>query len=454
MIERFPYGKAPFWLLLIALSSTVTLFVNQCQARKRPDLIFATFVQKHKNAYEKAIHRFEEKHGVTVEFQMIDWQALEARLQSAIISGADVPDLTEISEGTLGFFTRGPTEDIGFLDLTELVVEEGYDKSIVSSRYASWTTRGRIYALPHDVHPVMLAYRGDLIDELGIDVDELKTWEEFVRVGREMTKDLDGDGTLDRYMLDLRETGNWAFQILFRQRGVEVFDAKGALAFNTKEMVDTMLWYVHQTRGPKRIAYEAGVGQPLVKAMTDGLVLFYMCPDWRSKMLETDAPMLAGKMRLMPMPAWAPGERRTSSWGMTGLTISRATKDPNLAWELAKFLYFEKADLGARFLDTNIIPPLKEAWRLPELATPNPYWSGQKVGHEYAALAPDVPDIHSSPIHKVALQELDQALTRVGLYYDSHGDERLAERTQAELDATETYLGRLASRHAVLTNAH
>lgn len=139
---------------------------------------------------------------------------------------------------------------------------------------------------------------------------------------------------------------------------------------------------------------------------------------------------------------------------MTGLTISRETKDPNLAWELAKFLYFEKADLGARFLDTNIIPPLKEAWDLPELSTPNPYWSGQKVGKEYAALAPDVPDIYSSPIHKVSLQELDQALTRVALYYDQHGDEGLREKARAELDATEAYLARLAKRHAVLTGAH
>jgi arabinosaccharide transport system substrate-binding protein len=451
MIERFPYGKAPFWLLVIALASTLLLFITQSQARKRPDIIFATFVQNHKEAYEKAIGRFEKKHGVTVEFQMIDWQALEARLQSAIVSGADVPDLVEINEGALGFFTRGPKEDVGFLDLTELVHEEGYDESLVKSRFSSWTAQGRIYALPHDVHPVMLAYRDDLIEELGIQVDELETWDDFVRVGREITKDLDGDGTPDRYMLDLRETGSWSFQILFRQRGIGVFDPEGRLAFNTPEMVETMVWYVHQTRGPNRIGYEAGWGQPLVKAMTDGLVLFYLFPDWRSKTLESDAPMLSGKMRLMPLPAWSKGGRRTSSWGMTGLTINKNTRDTALAWDLAKFLYFEKSDLGARFLDTNIIPPLKSAWQLPELATPNEYWSGQKVGQAYAALAPDVPDLHSSPIHKVALQEIDQAVVRVGLYYDAHGDEGLREHAQEELDATEAYLDRLAERHAVLS---
>ncbi|MEY4549173.1 MAG: hypothetical protein RL685_5368, partial [Pseudomonadota bacterium] len=36
--------------------------------------------------------------------------------------------------------------------------------------------------------------------------------------------------------------------------------------------------------------------------------------------------------------------------------------------------------LGERFLATNIIPPLKEAWDLPELQLPNEFWSGQKLG--------------------------------------------------------------------------
>jgi arabinosaccharide transport system substrate-binding protein len=449
-MDRYPYGKAPFWLLVIALCSTGLLIATRSKSKPRPDLIIAVFAGPHREAYLKALPKFEKEHNVDVEIQLIDYQALEARLQSAIVSGADVPDLVEISEGTLGFFTRGPERDIGFQNLTELVKKEGLDKRVVESRYSPWSTKGSIYALPHDVHPVMLVYRRDIVEELGIDVSKLETWDDFVRVGREITKDTNGDGTIDRFMLDLPKNGGWGLQILMAQRGVRIFDKQGNLTFNTPECLETMLWYLQQTRSPERIGYEAGWGQPLMKAMSDGLVLFYFAPDWRTKNIEKDVPRLKGKMGLLPLPAWQKGGRRTSSWGMTGLTISKNTKHPELAWELAKYLYFSKEDLGERFLDTNIIPPLKEAWALPAFSKPNEFYSNQKLGEEYAKLAPDVPEAYSSPIYRNTFAKLDEALTRAGLYYDQHGEEGIREKLKAELDRAEEYLRLRASRHAVM----
>src|SRR5688572_8238986 len=165
MLDRFPYGKAPLVLLLIAILSSVAFAATR--GSKRPaDLVLATFASTHVKAYRDALPEFEKKYGVNVEIQQVDFQSLEARLQSAIVANTEVPDLVEISEGTLGFFTRGPTRDFGFMDLTDLVKREGLDHRVVETRYAPWTTRGRTYALPHDVHPVMLAYRRDLVEEL------------------------------------------------------------------------------------------------------------------------------------------------------------------------------------------------------------------------------------------------------------------------------------------------
>ncbi len=452
MLDRFPYGKAPFALLVIAVLSSVTFAATRNQARPA-HLVVATFAMHHRKLYQEAVVKFEKQHGVHVEVQLVDWQSLEARLQAAIVANTDVPDLAEISEGTLGFFTRGPEKDFGFMDLTDQVKRDGLDHRVVEARYAPWTTRGRIYALPHDVHPVMLAYRRDLVEELGIDVNKLETWADFVAVGRQITRDLDGDGTIDRFMLDLPKNGQWGIQIMLRQRGVDMFSPSGEVAFNTPLAVDTLLWYLHETRSPERISYEAGWGQTFSKAISDGLVLFIMTPDWRSFQYQIDAPRLKGKMALMPLPAWEKGGRRTSTWGMTGLTISRTTKHPELAWELAKFLYYNTEDLGARFNGTNIIPPLKEAWDLPELKQPSEFYSGQRVGVEYAKLAPQVPPLFASPIYKTAWTKMDEAITRCAIYYDEHGEEGLREKVQAELDRTEAYLKMWADRHAVLATS-
>jgi len=449
MLDRFPYGKAPFVLLAIAILSSLT-FAFTHHSERPADLVLATFSAQHQGAYLAALPRFEKEHGVKVNVQRVDYQSLEARMQSAIVANTDVPDLTEISEGTLGFFTRGPESDFGFTDLTDLAKKDGLDQRVVAARFAPWTTRGRLYALPHDVHPVMLAYRRDLVEELGIDVSKLQTWDDFAAMGRQITKDVDADGTIDRFALELPRNGGWALQTLLRQQDIDLFDAQGDVAFNGPIGVDTVIWYLRQTRGPERIGYDPGTGQPFIKSLSDGLILFVFAADWRTFQLQTDAPMLSGKMALMPLPAWKAGGRHTSTWGMTGLTISRTTKHPELAWELAKFLYFNAPDLGQRFLTTNILPPLKEAWDLPEFHRPNAYFSGQQLGAEYAKLAPDVPKVFASPVYKSAQGKLDQAFTRCAIYYEAHGEQGLREKVKAELDRAAAYLKVWSDRSAVL----
>jgi arabinosaccharide transport system substrate-binding protein len=361
-----------------------------------------------------------------------------------------VPDLSEVFAGSLGFFTRGPVEDIGLLDLTDRLHADGLTERLVQSRLTLWSTRGRVYALPHDVHPVMLAYRRDLVEALGIDVSKLDTWEKFVEVGRQVSRDLDGDGIIDRYMLDMRYDGNWALQLLMFQRGGQVFDPQGEVAFATEDNAQLIRWYLEQTRGPHRIGYECGWGQPVVKAMTDGLVLFHWAPDWRSWIFADEAPALSGKMALMPLPAWTPGGRRTSTWGGTGLMIMKQTRHPDLAWELAKYLYFDTAELGQRFLATNILPPLKDAWNLPEFATPFPYYSNQRVGQMYAALAPQAPPVYSSSVDDAGRLGLDRAFNRSAEYYARHGEDGLLEKIRAELAEAAEGVRRLARREQIL----
>ena len=65
MVEKFPYGKAPFWLLVLAIASSLSLFFTRREPdREKPDLILATFTSQHLGAYRKAVPAFERQHGV------------------------------------------------------------------------------------------------------------------------------------------------------------------------------------------------------------------------------------------------------------------------------------------------------------------------------------------------------------------------------------------------------
>lgn len=451
---EFPLGRVPLAMLLMAVASGVFVLVSGwSRGVDRPDLIMAVFTKEHATAYGPAIKRFEAEHGVRVQLQLVDQRALQNRLQASLQVGAEVPDVVELLDGTMGIFTRGPVEDVGFLDLRPRLEAAGLTEKLVSNRFGKWTNRGRIFAVPHDVHPVMLAYRRDIVESLGIDVTTLTTWDEFARVGREIgTKDLSGDGTPDRYMLDLPAEGGDTIRILLLQRGGKLFHPNGDVAIDSPVAAQTIAWYVRQVEGPGNISFSAGWGQNFAKAVTDGLVLFYFCPDWRSKQLEVDVPSVHGKMGLMPLPAWEPGGRRTTTWGGTGLAITRATKNADLAWKLAMYLYFNPEDLGERFADTNILPPLKSAWELPAFSEPRAYFGGLPLGLAYAALADDVPEEQTSAYMSLAVARLGEAFGNTRLHYLARlraGDANAGDGLEA---FAESELKRVADRLRVVMN--
>jgi len=450
LLDKYPYGKAPFALLVIAIVAVGLRVATARRHDERPDLVIVTHTDAHYASYRRAIPRFEREHGVKVQLQLTNWASLQSRLQNAVLAGTEVPDLAELFEGSIGYFTRGPVADFGIVDLTDRLHRDGLYDRIVESRFSLWSARGRVYALPHDVHPVMLAYRTDLVAALGIDVSQLDTWDKFVEVGQRISRDVDGDSVIDHYMIDLRFDGAWSLDALMFQRGGQLFDAQGNVAFATEDTAELIRWYILQVRGPHRIAYDCQWGQSVAKAVTDGLVVFQWVPDWRSWVFEDEIPSMKGKMALMPIPAWKPGGRRTSVWGGTGLMMMKATRNPELAWELAKYLYFNAPELGQRFRETNIIPVLKDAWNLPEFERPNPYWSNLPIGKMYAALAPETPAVYSSPVDAQARINLDLAFTRSAEHFMTYGEAGLMEAIRANLADGAAAVRRYADRETKL----
>jgi arabinosaccharide transport system substrate-binding protein len=439
-MRSFPFGPAAFSILCLALLSGFWLAAHPSPPNSAT-LRFWVFARTHYEAYQEAIPSFEAAHpGVQVQMQLVANAALAPRLQAAFLADLDIPDLVELEISSAGSLFRGPLEDVAFLDLTDRIHQLGLWDRMVQARFAPYTSRGRIFGLPHDVHPVMLAYRRDIFEREGVDVEAIRTWDDFIRVGRRLTI------PNRRYMIELSDSNSSNLEMFLFQRGGGYFDPQGECIFDNEVAVETMRWYVPLVAGPDRIGNNLGGGQILTRAVEDGYLLCLIAPDWRSKVLESDIPRMKGKMALMPLPApsasatsstkpepattppsiggpGGPGEpRRTSTWGGTMLGISKRCQDPELAWQFALHLYLDKRELAERFRDTNILPPLRDAWNQPAFSEPNPYYSNQPLGVLYAQLAPQVPFQYTSPHVVTAKSKLGEALVACVQYYNQHGE--------------------------------
>ena len=228
---EFPYGKAPLAILLLAVcrrgACVAVGGASAADARPGPDL---RHVHQGTRRRVPPGDRRRSRSSTTCTVQSRSSTSARCRAGSSrrMQVGAEVPDMVELLDGTMGFFTKGPLEDVGFVDLTDRVEVSG---PVRPARHQP--LRQVVEPRPHlraaaRRAPDDARVPPDLVEQLGIDVSKLTTWDEFCRVGREIvTKDLDGDGVIDHYMIDLPPDGGDTLRLLLLQRGVRMFDARG-----------------------------------------------------------------------------------------------------------------------------------------------------------------------------------------------------------------------------------
>lgn len=423
------------WIIAaIALASSGAVLADR--GADRAGVTLWTFAPPHARMYEPLLARWEgEPGGRPVTLEVLSVPALERRMLGGFLSGVPVADLIEAERRVASRAFAGPVEAVGFLDLTDRLREEGLLAEINTASFGPWTAHGRIFGLPHDVHPVMLCYRADLVEAAGIDVEGIETWDDFARELRPLMADADGDGEPDRYLIAFWTTHIDQLEALMLQAGDGFFDERDRLRLATGTNARVLATLATWVAGPDRISADvpefSAAGN---KLKLDGYVVAAIMPDWLTNIWRQQLPGLAGRLKLMPLPAWEPGGRRTSVWGGTMLGIPKAAEDPDELWSLAKRLYLSPELARELYRTGDIVTPIRTHWDDAIFDVPDAYFCGQAKGRMYIDLAADVPRRTSSPFNTMALQRVQDALIALVKEVRARGG---AERASLERRALE-----------------
>jgi arabinosaccharide transport system substrate-binding protein len=444
------------WVILIlAAASTLSLAFRSDPPRDK--IQYWIFAKQHQVLYRAMIERWNREHpNHRVEMSLLNVPVLGQRMMSGFLSHTPVADVMEVERQIAGTAFTGPLEDVGFVDITDRLKQEGLLEGINTPSLSPWTSRGRIFGIPHDVHPVMLMYRADIVEAAGIDVNQIKTWDDFFRIMRPLMQDLDGDGRYDRYLLNAAPSDPNVAEMLLLQSGGALFDEQERPTMNSPVNARTLARLVPWFAGPTRACRfgQAENSASAQKIILDGLVIGVLTPDWLAGTLKQQVPELGGKVKLMPLPAFDVGGRRTSVWGGTMLAISKASPTPDADWEFAKAIYLSREMAEGLYRATYIISPIKANWTNPIYDEADPYFSGQRVGRLYINLAPEVPPRPSSPYSKQAIEKLATSLIALVDYaernriYDPAALEPEARRL---LDIAQAQISRVIDRNVFLS---
>ncbi|MCC5805810.1 MAG: extracellular solute-binding protein [Opitutales bacterium] len=411
IIEKYPLGLLV--VMTVAVVSSALVFLRG--DRQTGDVEMWVFNAEHRDLFLPVADRWnEDPESPTVDVLLLEFQSLSRRMLSGFFSGTPMADLIMGERQVASQAWRGPVEAIGFVDITDRLEAEDLRQRFNPPSFAPWTVNGRIYGLPMDVHPVMLAYRADLYEAAGIPIEEARTWREFMEMSLPLIGDLTGNGVQDRFVLEMPEADGNVATMLILQAGGDLFDANGQPGMvhpvNVEVMTELVYWSSRRPALTVDIPLFTGSGERL---RGEGIVLAWLVPDWRAGRTMRNIPALSGKMKLMPLPPWEEGGLRTSVWGGTMIGFARASPNFENTWRFATDLVFDRDVARNMWREMMIISPVVDFWDDPVYDEPLEYYSGQAIGRLLVEMAGDVPYRSSSVYYTLAVTELANALNRL-----------------------------------------
>ncbi len=277
-----------------------------------------------------------------------------------------------------------------------------------------------------------------------MNLSDARTWPEFQARCLQFQQYWQQHGRPDRRAMWLSTASANELVIMLLQRQINLIDGDLHSHLTDPKVLQTLLFYAQAVAGPNRFGVDASPGGMLwAQDLARGDLCACFTPDWAVAFLKQNAPELAGRLAMMPLPRFDPDDAPTSTWGGTMIAIPRTCKNPDQAWKLLEFLYLSPPALEARRKFTDILPPVIQAWDDPSYHRPDPFFSNQPIGQLYASLAGKIPPRHVTSFTTLGTQALAGVLSRAVQHVNAHGADNLESACRQWLQEADDYLKRI-----------
>ncbi len=445
----FPQGRILLLIFVLAMLGAAGLLLHTA-SRSETDQIVWVFDASHADTYRLPTDRYraltnvyEKATGRTVAVKLMPSRVLDARLLSLIlgnIHSREVPDLVEIEIGSVGKYFRAPPDENGLYPLDQFIANDPPAKDLSPARLATWSSGGHVFGVPRDVHPVTLSYRRDLFEQAGVNLAACTTWPAFYDACLRYQQYWQATGR-PRLAMQLSRWNASDLMIVLYQQHIELIGAGGRPSLSDPRLAQTIAFYAQLVAGSKPVS--TPIADDLVaRDLVEGHTACVLTPDWRVAYLRSE-PRLLGRLAMIPLPRFAPGDARTASWGGTMVAIPANCREPAASWELLRFMQLSPEALYARQYYSSILPAVTTAWDDKVWDRPDPLFGGQAIGRLYAQLARELPVQRTGPYSILLSQSIAAVSAATQTRLESSGPDHLEEFCREQLNAKQADLNRL-----------
>lgn len=358
---RHPRGLVRASAALVTAAVAVTAAGCAAGDNEPIELEFWTYSLKgaDENAQEIIAQYEADNPGVTIQLSEVGGtQETSAKLLAADRAD-EVPDIVQVEYRALpSLVVEGAVRDI-----TDDVAD--YRDNVHENVWNLNSLDGRIYGVPQDIGPMMLTYRTDVFEELGLDAPS--TWEEYAEAA-EVIHENDPEAYIASFSTSQFEF----FAAHAAQAGGEWWgtdgetwsvgmdgDASTATAEFWQDLVDRDLVSVEPLLTPEWNA-----------KVNDGRILSWAAAAWAPSVIYSVAPDTAGQWESVPMPQWDEGDSSVPFLGGSTYLIPEKSQHPEEAAAFAAWL--GATDEGSELLLTLDLYPGGNGGREAALANEPP----------------------------------------------------------------------------------
>lgn len=340
-----------------------------------------TFVNAHAEFYEMMAESWNEEHPdqtIKLSTQVLPFNQMHDKLNIALQTGMGAPDIVDIEIAKFQGILSNNSESL--VNLTSVI--DKYRDKILEARLAPYSTsNNEVYGIPTHVGTYLMFYNVEMLEEAGVSIDDIETWDDYIEAGKKVTKDTNGDGKIDQWMLPVPNGEASAFDAMSRQLGSNYFDKDGNVVLDREENIKALQYlqdfvYKHEIAGVITNYHE----QNFYNALNNEKYASIFMPQWYMIRFTDFMPNLEGKIRVRPLPAWPSEEgTRSTMGGGTGTAIVKQSNNIETAKE---FLAYAKLteEAGVKiWTDLGFDPIVKDAYNHESFEEKFPYFGNEKV---------------------------------------------------------------------------
>lgn len=278
---------------------------------------------------------FTPEKGIAVNVQLVQ----PGVLLPATVAGRGPDVAMSVGNGEpVNYATRNASVDLTeFADLND-VLSQFYGSAILPYRF-----EGGVYGLPEQQQFLMLFYRKDILDELGVKAPD--TWEELYNVipdVQKMNMDVSVPVVVNNDPWGAMET----FSTMLFQQGGTLYNGNGiSSALDTEAAIEAFKEWTGLY-----VNYKFPLEFEVMNRFRTGEIPIAINEYWLYNNLQVFAPELRGLWEMAPLPGIEQEDGtidRSTTSGGNGVMMLKSAKNKDAAWEFMK--WWVNADTQVRF---------------------------------------------------------------------------------------------------------